>query len=428
MATPLLTTKLRPPSPRSPLVARPHLLARLDEALQHRLTLVSAPPGYGKTTLLSEWLRRCEHPFAWLSLDEEDNDPVRLLHYLVAALQKINPQIGQTVVGMLLAPQPAQPELVLTMLINDIDGVTGPLALVLDDYQVIHTLAIHRLLTYLLDHLPPQMHLVIASREDPPLPLSRWRARGQLLEVRQADLHFSLEETGDFLRQVMQLQLSPADVAAIHKRTEGWIAGMQLTALSLQGRDDAHELIQSFSGSHRHILDYLIQEVFERQTPAVQDFLLKTSILDQFTAQLCDTLTGRSDSHEILLALEQANLFILPLDESRQWYRYHRLFADLLRHRLDLVEGPDAARGLHRQASQWFSAQGSASDAIRHSLAAQDWPAAAALIGEATGPMLKQGEIATLLRWFQALPDQIIRASPELSLAYSWPLSFTGHL
>ncbi|MCK4315150.1 MAG: hypothetical protein KAX24_05205 [Anaerolineae bacterium] len=272
------------------------------------------------------------------------------------------------------------------------------------------------------------MHLVIVTREDPPLPLSRLRARGQMADIRQADLRFTMEETADFLRRVMRLELSSADVTILHRRTEGWIAGLQLAALSIRGRDDVHQIVQSFTGSQRYILDYLIEEVFQQQPADVQEFLLKTSILDRFTAPLCDGVTERDDSHEMLLALEQANLFIVPLDESRQWYRYHRLFADLLRQRLRTVGMQGLAPLLHKRASQWYEANGFTADAVRHALTASDWERAVTLILDASESMLKRGEVTTLLGWLRALPDEEVRARPALCLNYSWALILTGQL
>ncbi len=428
MAAPLLTTKLHIPSVRPELVARPRLLERLKEGVQRRLTLVSAPAGYGKTTLVTHWLHETGRPFAWLTLETNDSDPARFLAYLVAALKVIDPTIGQGVEPMLAAPQPPPPESILTALINDIAAVEEPFALVLDDYHLISTLAIHERLAFLVDHLPASMHLVVATREDPPLPLSRWRARGQMVEMRQADLQFSLEETSDFLLRVMGLDLSSDDVAALHQRTEGWIAGLQLTALSMQGRDDMHRLVQSFTGSHRYILDYLIEEVFQQQPSESQDFLLSTSVLDRLSVSLCDALTERNDSAPRLRALEQANLFLFPLDESRQWYRYHHLFADLLRHRLALVKGEEVVTLLHSKASQWYQEHDYLPDAVEHALQAHDWQRAAALVSGLSGSLLKRGETTTLLRWFQALPDDVILANAQYCCDYGWPLILTGQL
>ena len=302
MHTSLLTTKLFVPSRGANLVSRPSLIQRLNDGLHRKLTLISAPAGFGKTTLVTEWLSGVDYPHAWLSLDEEDNDPARFFAYLLAALQNIAPQIGQMAQAMLQSPQPSPPEVLLASLINDIAAVPEPFILVLDDYHLIHALPIHQQLAFLLEHQPPLMHLVIATREDPPLPLARLRARGQVTDIRQADLGFTEEETADFLRQVMQLELAPAEIVVLHQRTEGWIAGLQLVALSLRGCDDVQRLVQSFTGSHRYILDYLMEEVFQRQPSDVRDFLLKTSVLDRFIAPLCDTVTGRYDSREVLLA------------------------------------------------------------------------------------------------------------------------------
>jgi LuxR family maltose regulon positive regulatory protein len=427
VAVSLLQTKLFVPPVRPELVLRPQLVERLNVGPGQKLTLVSAPAGFGKTTLVAEWLRGAERPVAWLSLDEEDNDPVRFFTYLLAALQTIDPDIGQAAQAMLQAPQPPPPEALLTSLINDVAATPRPFILVLDDYHLIHTLAIHQQIAFLLEHQPPQMHLVIGTREDPPLPLARLRARGQVADVRQADLRFTAEETADFLQRTMHLGLSSADVAALHRRTEGWIAGLQLVALSLQGRADARRIVQSFTGSHRYVLDYLIEEVFQRQPASVQDFLLKTSILDRFTASLCDAVAARDDSREVLLALEHANLFIVPLDQSRHWYRYHHLFADLLRHRLE-IESQHDVPSLHQRASRWYADNGFPADAIRHALAASDWEEAASLIVGVSGDMLKRGEVVTLLGWYQALPDRVVFADPGLCLEISWPLILTEQI
>ena len=300
MPAPLLTTKLFVPPVRKELVPRPRLTERLHAGLRaaRKLTLISAPAGYGKTTLVSAWLSATpvSRPFiAWLSLDANDNDPARFAAYLLAALQKIDPAIGQTAQTMLQTPQPPPPEALLTSLINDIAATPAPFVLVLDDYHLIQAPPIHQQLAFLLEHQPPQMHLVIVTREDPPLPLARLRARGQVTDIRQSDLKFTEEETADFLRQVMQLDLSPADVAILQQRTEGWIAGLQLAALSMQHSEDVRQFVAEFAGSHRYILDYLVEEVFRRQTPEVQDFLLKTSILDRLTAPLCDAVAERDD-------------------------------------------------------------------------------------------------------------------------------------
>jgi LuxR family maltose regulon positive regulatory protein len=431
--SPLLTTKLYIPPIRSELVSRPLLVERLNTGfLGHsgcfarKLTLISAPAGFGKTTLVAQWLGDTGHPVAWLSLDEGDSDPARFFTYLVAALQTVEPDIGQAAQAMMQNPQPPPPEALLTSLINDIAATPRSFILVLDDYHLISALPIHQQMGFLLEHQPPHMHLVVATREDPPLPLSRLRARGQMADVRQIDLRFTDKEAAEFLQQVMQLELSTFDIAALHRRTEGWIAGLQLVALSIQGSADVERLVESFTGSHRYVLDYLIDEVFQRQCVGVQDFLLKTSVLDRFTAPLCDAVAERDDSRDVLLNLEHANLFIVPLDQSRQWYRYHRLFADLLRHRLSIEMGE--VPSLHQRACQWYADNGFPIDAVHHALAASDWETAASLIFETSGELLKRGQVVTLLGWLQALPEEIVLADPQLCLEYVWPLILTEQI
>lgn len=429
MFTPLLTTKLSIPPLRRDVVHRPRLIERLDEALQpgHRLTLVSAPAGFGKTTLIAAWLRHLQTTqdaawaTPWLSLEEGDGDPTRFLTYLVAALQAADPAIGLAALGMLQSPQPAPPESLLSTLINDIAVTPRPFALVLDDYHLIRSLPVHEQLAFLVEHQPGQLHLVIATREDPPLPLARLRARGQIVELRQSDLQFTPEETTEFVRRVAQVELSASDIDVLHRHTEGWIAGLQLAAQSIRQPEGIRRLSESFAGSHRFILDYLIEEVFRQQPADTRDFLLRTSILDRFTSALCDAVTGREGSREAIQTLEQVNLFIVPLDETRQWYRYHHLFADVLRHRLQ-IEQAEEMPGLHRRASQWFEAEGYLADAIQHALAASDWERAARLIGQASDAMLKRGEIVTLIGWCHKLPEEIIHSQPPLSITYAWAL------
>ena len=441
MSNLLLSTKFSVPPLRSGLVPRPRLLERVatgllqDGKFERKLTLISAPAGYGKTTLAVDWVnslvtrpsptgRGFGMRAAWLTLDEADNDPRRFIAYLIAALQQVDDDIGRAAVAMLQSPQPPPNELMLTALVNEIAAVSQRILLVLDDYHVIQTPPIHQQLAFLLDHQPANLHLVITTREDPLLPIPRLRARGQVLEIRQDDLRFSEVETAEFLRTVMGLDLSPDDVSALERRTEGWIAGLQLAALSMRGRDDLSGFIKAFTGSSRFILDYLIEEVFERQSPDVKDFLLKTSILERLTGPLCDTIAERTDSQNVLEALEQANLFIVPLDQSRGWYRYHRLFAELLRHRLrtsNLAEDE-----LHQRASTWFENNGFLSDAIGHSLAAQDWKRAADMIVTTSTEMLKRGEVLTVIRWYQKLPEEMLLSDPKLCFEYCWPLLLAG--
>jgi len=442
----LLTTKLFVPSVRPELVSRPRLVERLREGAHRKLTLVSAPAGFGKTTLVSEWATSVEQPVAWLALDEEDSDPARFFTYLIAALQQVDSTIGQGAQAMLQSSQLPPPEALLTTLINDVAAISQSFILVLDDYHVITALLVHQQLGFLLDHQPPQMHLVIVTREDPPLPLSRLRARGQVTDVRQPDLQFTPEETAEFLRRVAQAELSPDDVTALQRRTEGWIAGLQLLALSIRGSEDVRHLVDSFTGSNRYVLDYLVEEVFEQQPADVRMFLLRTSILDRLCGPLCEALAGVSepanqredsslirrnlrlpiaDCQAILERLERTNLFIVPLDTERRWYRYHRLFADLLRHRLATSLGAEAER-LHQRASQWYADNGFPEDGMRHALAACDWERAVDLVTSGIDDdLLKQGRMATLLGWYEALPEEVVRANPQLCIQVAWPLILT---
>jgi LuxR family maltose regulon positive regulatory protein len=349
MSTPILATKLYVPPPRPKVVLRPRLIERLDEDLYRKLTLVSAPAGFGKTTLLSEWVAGCERPAAWLSLDEGDNDPTRFVSYLVAALQTIAADIAEGVLGALQSPHPPPTESVLTALLNEISTIPDGFVLVLDDYHVVDARAVDNALAFLLEHLPPRMHLVIATREDPHLPLARLRARGQLAELRAADLRFTPSEAAEFLEGVMGLSLSAEDIAALEDRTEGWIAGLQLAALSMRGREDVAGFIRAFAGDNRYVVDYLVEEVLQRQPERVRSFLLQTSILERLSGPLCDAVTGQEGSNALLEALERGNLFVVPLDDRRHWFRYHHLFADVLRARL-MEEQPDRTPTLHRRA------------------------------------------------------------------------------
>lgn len=430
MSTTILATKLFIPPPRSKIVLRSRLIERLNEGLfaSRKLTLISAPAGFGKTTLISEWLAGCGSPAAWLSLDEGDNDPVRFLAYLVAALQTIAPEVGKGVLAFLQSAQPPPIESILTTLINDFTAISDSVSLVLDDYHVIESQPVDQALAFLADHLPPQMLLVIASREDPNLPLARLRARGQLTELRAADLRFTPVEAAEFLNRVMGLNLSDGDVAALEARTEGWIAGLQLAALSMKGREDIASFIQTFTGSHRFVLDYLVEEVLQRQPEPVRSFLLQTAILDRFCAPLCNAVTEREDGKEMLDSLDRSNLFIVPLDDQRQWYRYHHLFAEVLQ--THLVEAqPDRAAVLHGRASAWYERNDLRSDAVRHALVAKDFERAAGLI-ELAWPAAELGSIqqATWLGWVKTLPDEVVRARPVLNVGYAYALLGSGDL
>jgi len=426
----LLSTKLYVPRPHREIVSRPRLLERLDAGMQGKLTLVSAPAGYGKTTLVSDWIARSKVPVAWLSLDAADNDLARFFSYLIASLQGIHPDIG-TDVQSILEPE-ADPvgeiEHLLTALVNDIAASATRVALVLDGYHLVNEFKIHRSLDFVLDHLPSGMHVVIITRVDPPMPLGRLRAQRQLTEIRVVDLRFTLDETTAFLNDLRSLALSRADVENLDARTEGWIAGLQLAALTLQGRADKHDLIAAFSGSHRHLIDYLVPEVLSRQSGQVQEFLLRTSILGRFNASLCDALTQETDGLEILDLLERANLFLIPLDNERRWYRYHHLFADFLQQRLRETH-PGIVSELFIRASQWYETRDLVEEAIDHALAGEDLIRAARLLdGSAETYFLVNAEISRLLRWANRLPVDVRAKFPRLCIYHAWALQFEYQL
>ncbi len=501
MSTPILTTKLYIPPLRSKVVIRPGLIDRLNEGLPsgRKLTLLSAPAGFGKTTLVSEWVnQKAEggemkdesrdkihlsslilHPskVAWLSLDEGDNDPTRFLTYFVAALQTIAADIGNGVLGMLQSPQPPPTESILTALLNEITTIPDNFVLVLDDYHVIDATPIDNALAFLLEHLPPQMHLVIATREDPQLPLARLRVQGQLTELRATDLRFTPSEAAEFLNQVMGLSLSAEDIAALETRTEGWIAGLQLAAISMQGHQDATDFIKSFTGSHHFVMDYLVEQVLQQQPESVQTFLLRTSILDRLCGPLCDAVLGKDEgetkdevrrtegplqgmkderkpidvassfilhpsdfdslphpSSFMLEYLEHANLFIVPLDNERRWYRYHHLFADLLRQRLyqniaSSTGDPESrVNELHIRASQWYEDNGLELEAFHYAVAANDIDRAARLVEGKGMPLQFRGALNPVLRWLESLPTTVLDARPSLWVMYASTLSMTGQL
>jgi LuxR family maltose regulon positive regulatory protein len=390
-----------------------------------KLTLISASAGFGKTTLVSEWLADCQRPVAWLSLDEGDNDPTRFLTYFIAALQTVAANIGDGVLAVLQSPQPPSTESILTALLNEITTIPDNFILVLDDYHLIDSKPVDYALTFLLAHLPPHMHLVIATREDPHLPLTRLRARGQLTELRATDLRFTPAEATDFLNQVMGLSLSTEDLAALEIRTEGWIAGLQLAALSIQGNKDVSGFIQKFTGDHRYIVDYLVEEVLQSQPEPVRSFLLQTAILDRLNGSLCDAVTGKEEGNERLEALQRGNYFVVPLDDKRNWYRYHHLFADVLRMHL-MAEQPDQVSALHRRASEWYEHNGSTDNAIRHALAAEDFERAAGLIELAWTAMDLSYQSSTWLGWVKTLPEELVHARPVLTVWYAYALSGSG--
>ena len=461
---PLLRTKLYTPAPRAGLVSRPHLISSLNSGLwrdgspARKLTLISAPAGFGKTTLVAEWahgLAHTEPPIAvgWLSLDESDNDPTRFLTYVVAALQTLRDGLAQGLLRALHSPQPPPVEAILAGLINEVAALSGLIMLVLDDYHLIDAQPVHDAVTFLLRHLPPQLHIVITTREDPLVPLARLRARGEVTELRAADLRFTSAEAAEFLNRAAGLALSAADITALETRTEGWIAGLQLAALALQGlagqgpalrridtaqgRQDITDYIRSFSGSHRFVLDYLVEEVLEQQSEEIQAFLLRTSVLDQLTGPLCDALrcdeiaaSDRSQeptsSQAILEQLERANLFVVPLDDERRWYRYHHLFADLLEQRLRQAHG-DWEPALHMRASEWYEQQGVIDYAVEHAFRANDLARATGLIEQHVDTMWDLGEHSRLQRWLSRLPDEWLCTRPQLCIYRAWFLFSVGH-
>jgi LuxR family transcriptional regulator, maltose regulon positive regulatory protein len=434
MPTPLLATKLYIPPPRQHVVRRSRLTERLNAGLHRKLTLISAPAGFGKSTLVSAWVTECGQPAAWLSLDAGDSDPVRFLTYLVAALQSIAPTLGAGVMDVLQAPQPPPIDASLTALLNEITALPDSFVLVLDDYHVIDAKPVDTALTFLLEHLPPRMHLVIATREDPSLRLARLRARGHLSELRATDLRFTPAEAAEFLNSAMGLSLSADEIAALEDRTEGWIAGLQLAALSMQGQHDASRFVQSFTGSHHFVLDYLIEEVLEQQPARIQTFLLCTSILDRLSGPLCDAVLRdpAASGQATLEDLEHANLFIVPLDTERRWYRYHHLFADLLRQRLhqrSTASTADAETGvevLHRRASQWFEDHGLQFEAFQHAAAGNDVARAARLIEGEGIPRHFRSVVTTILGWLASLPRTVLDGRPSLWWRYASLLLVNG--
>ena len=424
----LLATKLHVPRLRAQFIRRSHLVERLQQGMERALTLVSAPAGFGKTTLVAQWLAESSTPVAWLSLEPEDNEPVRFLSYLIAALQRLDPHVGTAVLPLLHAPRPAPPERVMALVINElIAGAARDFALVLDDYHVISAEAIHRALIFLLGHLPSHMHLIIATRADPPLLLAGLRARGQLTEVRAADLRFATDEVSAFLREVMELDLPSETIAALEHRTEGWVVGLQLAALSLQGGADVSGFLAAFTGSHRFVLDYLSEEVLSRQPAVVQTFLLHTSILERLSGTLCDAVAGQQGGQAMLEALDRANLFVVALDEERGWYRYHHLFAEVLKSRLQQGEVSLVAE-LHRRASAWYEQHEMLAEAIQHALAAPDLERATHLIEHHGISFALRGEVHTMLGWLNALPDAVVRRHTRLCLYSAVMLLFTNQV
>ncbi|MBE7434581.1 MAG: helix-turn-helix transcriptional regulator [Anaerolineales bacterium] len=429
MPASVLATKFFIPLLPPKVVARSRLVKQLSDGLTtgHKLTLISAPAGFGKSTLVSEWIVNCGQQAAWLSLDENDNDPVRFLIYVISALQKISPNLGAGLLDALQSPQSPPIETVSTALLNEITILSNNFILVLDDYHLTDSKSVDDALTFLIDNLPPQMHLVITTREDPALPTPRLRARNQLTEIRASDLRFTPSEAVEFLNQVMGLNLTEEEVAALDKRTEGWIAGLQLAALSMKGQQDVHGFIQAFAGDHRYIVDYLVEEVLRRQPEPVRNFLLQTSILERLNGPLCDAVTIQPGSKSKLEQLQRGNLFLIPLDDKREWYRYHHLFADVLRMHLT-TEQPEQVSTLHRRASEWCEKNNLTTEAIHHALVGADFERAAGLI-ELTAPVMRMNrQEAMLLSWMKSLPEEIFQYRPMLSIEYVGALLSNGKI
>jgi LuxR family maltose regulon positive regulatory protein len=425
----MIATKLFVPKLRRGSVTRPRLSQHLHRGAESRLTLLSAPAGFGKTTLLAEWLDEtpgADRSVAWLSLDLSDNEPSSFWTSLVTALQTAVPGIGSGVLE-LIASSPLPTDLVLTTLLNELAAAPGDVWLVLDDYHFVDSHDVRDGMTLLLEHLPPNVHVVLSTRADPDLPLARWRARGELVEIRAADLRFTSDETATYLTEATGLHLAADDVEVLEERTEGWIAALQLAALSIQGRDDVGGFIARFAGNDRYIVDYLVEEVLAHQPEPVREFLLHTAVLDRLAGPLCEAVTGRDGGSFMLASLQRANLFLVALDDRREWYRYHHLFADVLRARL-LAERPDLLPLLHQRASRWYEEHDSAEEAVGHALAARDFDRAAYLMELAVPAIRRQRKEAMLLRWLKELPDDVVRRSPVLSVFFAYMLMVSGDL
>jgi LuxR family maltose regulon positive regulatory protein len=425
--TPLLQTKLYIPQLQSSHIMRPGLIEKLNAGMDRKLILVAAPAGFGKTSILVEWLNQAERRVAWLSLEKADDDLSRFLNYLIAAIQGIEEGIGADIQAALRSAQPPPLEILLTTLVNRIADIDQEFTLILDDYQVITQTAIHEAVTFILEHIPPQMNMITSGRADPFLPLSRLRARGQMIELRIDDLRFSPQETAEYLNRMMGMDLAQEQIVALETRTEGWIAGLHLAALSMQGREDPAQLIAAFTGDDQYIIDYLVDEVLSQRPAGTQEFLLQTSILNRMCGSLCDAVTLKSDSQAVLTRLEDANLFIVPLDNRRRWYRYHRLFADLLRKRLDESASVKEIGKLHQRASSWYEENGHRIEAIDHALAASDFENAVRLIEEGATEFFASSRLKTLTTWWEPLPRDIVISHPKVCMVFAWAWLATGY-
>ncbi|MDO9085064.1 MAG: LuxR C-terminal-related transcriptional regulator [Anaerolineaceae bacterium] len=423
----ILSTKLFIPTIAPDVIHRPHLVEQVTEGLKagHFLTLVSAPAGYGKTTLLAEWISTHQGQVAWLSLDEQDNNELRFWIYFVSALQTVSQSSGQKALKLLESAHDFDSQIFLTELVNDVAVLDHKIILVLDDYHVISNQAIHSGLVFLLEHLPPSLHLFIATRADPRLPISRLRVRGKLTEIRISDLRFTSDETSEFLNDLMKLGLDKADIQALETRTEGWIAGLKLAALSLQGLANTHSFIQAFTGNQQYVLEYLVDEVLQRQPEVFQRFLVETSILERMCAPLCNAITESSDSVNILAELNRRNLFVIPLDGEKYWYRYHHLFAEFLKSHLQRTQADDLPM-IHRRAAQWYQSNNYPEDALRHAFAIPDYPYVSHLVLNNWRKIYHQGRLDTAVQWLETLPSNFIHQSPPLGVAYCWTLFVRG--
>ncbi|HEY3473569.1 MAG TPA: AAA family ATPase [Anaerolineales bacterium] len=425
-----LSTKIHIPHLRTNKVSRARLTKRLRAGIDQpgSFALLSGPAGFGKTTLICEFAANLPERVTWLSLDEADNDPSRFWTYLIRACQSVYADIGESALAGLRTPGPMPPEVIPTLLINDVAMLKTGLVLVLDDYHVIQNQTIHSGIGFMLDHLSDNLHLIISTRVDPPLSLARFRARGQLIELRAADLRFTSEETDAFLNQVMQLGLSAQEVNALEARTEGWIASLQLAGVSMSGRSDLTRFIDAFTGSHIYVAEYLMEEVLGRQPEEINTFLLQTSMLERLNASLCEAVTGRADSPALLREVYRANLFLVALDEEGQWFRYHHLFADLLKARLQQSVSIDEIAALHRSASSWYEQSGLVDEAIHHALAAHDFERAAQLVEKSAYQATIRGELTTLLRWMEGLPEHVIQRHPQILISKAWILTLAGSI
>ncbi len=424
MPTQILTTKLYSPFPNENNVPRPRLVNLLDKGLSQRLILVSAPAGFGKTTLISDWVRKSELPNIWISLDEDDNEPTRFLTYLEASLTQVFPELDLGLQNVVFSPGLASPTILLTPFINEISALSHEFILVLDDYFFIQSNPIHEITSFLIKHLPPNMHLVIITREDPPLSLAQLRARQQIMEVRVDDLRFSIDEAKEFFSHTLGTQLSLANIRTLESFTEGWIAGLQLAALSLQGNQDTSSFIKAFADNDRYIVDYLAEEVIEKQPEVIKDFLLQTSILDRLSGDLCDAVTETKNGQNMLEAIEKSNLFIVSLDNQRHWFRYHRLFASMLRQRLMQMQ-PEKVAELHLRAADWFEQNQFAPESIHHALEGKDFKGAALKAERVAQGMLQKGAFGTLLGWLNNMPDELVTSRPWLSIYHALALALT---